>query len=399
MNSAGAAKPPSGARAISERRSELGRRAADLLRMTDELAEADRDVDPEAIGDLRALDGHLAIRSGELRDLLLSGDSGTAGAHLHRISLALADVQTLRFEIRDLLVHERLHRLEALEAGLVRLRRLHDPDTLLREVCAAVVDACGFERVMLSRVEGSTWRPWRSFAVGQRDSETQFRNWLAKVPEIPLERMLLEAEMVRQRDAALIADVHSDPRVSPLLRQVAVQKSYVAAPLMPEGRVVGFLHADYRDTAVTPLDRDVLAVFARAFDQIFERAVLLQRLQQQRDQMRATIESVSGMLDGLASSEIELVRSGSASAWSAPRSSRPGPASSGSRLAEVLTKRELEVLTLLSTGATNDRIAERLVISTDTVKSHVKHILRKLRAENRAEAIAQYLRITLEREA
>ena len=43
------------------------------------------------------------------------------------------------------------------------------------------------------------------------------------------------------------------------------------------------------------------------------------------------------------------------------------------------------------------RIAERLVISSDTVKSHVKHILRKLRAENRAEAIAQYLRVTLER--
>ena len=48
-------------------------------------------------------------------------------------------------------------------------------------------------------------------------------------------------------------------------------------------------------------------------------------------------------------------------------------------------------------AATNDRIAERLVISSDTVKSHVKHILRKLRAENRAEAIAQYLRVTLER--
>jgi DNA-binding NarL/FixJ family response regulator len=36
-----------------------------------------------------------------------------------------------------------------------------------------------------------------------------------------------------------------------------------------------------------------------------------------------------------------------------------------------------------------------LVISEGTVKSHVKHILRKLRASNRAEAVARYLQIML----
>lgn len=365
--------------------------------MTDELADADRDVEPEAIKGLRALDGHLAIRGGQLRDQLLSGRTGSRGSRLHRVSTALADVQTLRFEIRDFIVHERLHRLEALEAGLIRLRQVHDPDALLREVCPAVVEYCGFERVMLSRVEGTTWRPWRSYAAGQRKSELQFRDWLAGIPEIPLERMLLETEMVRRRDAALVRDASTDPRVSRLLRDASGQMSYVAAPLMPEGRVVGFLHADYREARVSSLDRDVLAAFARAFDQIFERAVLLRRLQQQRDHMRATIESVSRMLDDLASAEISLVKGEPPSALGATRSTRPGAPQAGSRLEELLTKRELEVLSLMSTGATNDRIAERLVISTDTVKSHVKHILRKLRAENRAEAIAQYLRVTLER--
>jgi DNA-binding CsgD family transcriptional regulator len=209
--------------------------------------------------------------------------------------------------------------------------------------------------------------------------------------------MLLEAEMVRRRDAAIVTDASTDPRVSPLLLEASGQMSYVAAPLMPEGRVVGFLHADYRDARVTSLDRDVLAAFARAFDQIFERAVLLQRLNQQRDQMRSTIESVSTMLDDLASAEIELVKSEPSTAFAATRSVRPGSGAGTSRLEVLLTKREIEVLALMSTGATNDRIAERLVISSDTVKSHVKHILRKLRAENRAEAIAQYLRATLER--
>jgi DNA-binding NarL/FixJ family response regulator len=55
----------------------------------------------------------------------------------------------------------------------------------------------------------------------------------------------------------------------------------------------------------------------------------------------------------------------------------------------------MEVLALMATGATNDRIAQKLVIGTQTVKSHVKQVLRKLRVENRAEAISQYLRLTI----
>jgi DNA-binding NarL/FixJ family response regulator len=53
-----------------------------------------------------------------------------------------------------------------------------------------------------------------------------------------------------------------------------------------------------------------------------------------------------------------------------------------------LTKRELEVLELLGDGLRHDAIARRLFISPKTVATHVEHILRKLDARNRAEAIA-----------
>ena len=59
----------------------------------------------------------------------------------------------------------------------------------------------------------------------------------------------------------------------------------------------------------------------------------------------------------------------------------------------ALTRRELDVLQLMATGETNAGIAGRLVISVGTVKSHVKHILRKLGAANRAEAVCLYLRM------
>jgi two-component system, NarL family, response regulator LiaR len=53
-----------------------------------------------------------------------------------------------------------------------------------------------------------------------------------------------------------------------------------------------------------------------------------------------------------------------------------------------LTAREWEVVDLLYEGRTTDEIAATLVLSTETVRSHVKHILRKLGASSRAEAVA-----------
>jgi LuxR family transcriptional regulator, maltose regulon positive regulatory protein len=58
-------------------------------------------------------------------------------------------------------------------------------------------------------------------------------------------------------------------------------------------------------------------------------------------------------------------------------------------LAENLTERELDILRLMALGASNQDIAEQLVITVGTVKSHINHILRKLDAHNRTEAVAR----------
>ena len=57
-----------------------------------------------------------------------------------------------------------------------------------------------------------------------------------------------------------------------------------------------------------------------------------------------------------------------------------------------LTARELEILFEVTKGATDREIAREMCVSTTTVKSHVRSILRKLRARNRTQAVAYALR-------
>ena len=58
-------------------------------------------------------------------------------------------------------------------------------------------------------------------------------------------------------------------------------------------------------------------------------------------------------------------------------------------LVEQLTSRELEVLGMLAAGKSNQAIADQLVVTLDTVKKHVSHLLGKLGATNRTEAVTR----------
>jgi ATP/maltotriose-dependent transcriptional regulator MalT len=60
-----------------------------------------------------------------------------------------------------------------------------------------------------------------------------------------------------------------------------------------------------------------------------------------------------------------------------------------SGLIDPLTSRELEVLQMLAAGKSNQAIAGQLVVTLDTVKKHVSHLLGKLGAANRTEAVTR----------
>ena len=126
------------------------------------------------------------------------------------------------------------------------------------------------------------------------------------------------------------------------------------------------------------------------FGLIYERAAMGQRLRDQRQSVAAAL--AAGNQSEIGPDAARLVRTQVRSAGHAERDRRGNspwpPVHDG-----ALTSREREILRLLASGATNGQIASALVVSDNTVKSHIKRILRKLPAANRAEAVYRYTQL------
>jgi LuxR family transcriptional regulator, regulator of acetate metabolism len=280
--------------------------------------------------------------------------------------------------------------LAGVETALGRLRSISTPDDIADAVCGELVRSCGFSRAMLSRVTDGVWRPASAHFAHRAISESD-RLWMASV-EVPLSAMVLERELLEAGRPAFVINAQDDPRS---LREFVVgtgTSSYVVAPIVPAGRVIGLIHADFFPSSreVDDVDAHLLGAFADGFGRIYERAVLLERLKRERDHVRQTLKSTEQIMDNLARAEVELVRHADERS-SASAATTLAMTGGSAEIDELLTAREREVMGLLVTGQTNGAIAERLVISEGTVKSHVKQILRKLGAVNRSEVIARYL--------
>jgi DNA-binding CsgD family transcriptional regulator len=192
---------------------------------------------------------------------------------------------------------------------------------------------------------------------------------------------LRETEVLRRRTATLVEDVSGDPRAVGMLDGAG---SFVAAPIICHEQAIGLIYADpgAMGDPVTGLDRDTLAVFAEGFGYALERCVLSSRLRAHADRVISLLRSTEASVTELGS--YEFAGSSSAVCFPAMR------VQNGHGLHALLTPRELEVVAMLAEGETNARIAQRLVVSEDTVKSHVKHILRKLGVHNRSQAVSRY---------
>lgn len=225
--------------------------------------------------------------------------------------------------------------------------------------------------------------------------------------QISLTSPLVEAEVVRRRLPALILDADHEARVHRPLVERMRTREYVVAPVVAGSVVIGLLHADRPADGRRPLTaahRDLLRMFADGVGLSYERALLVERIERQRQYVLDVCDAAVGSVRTTEMTRPIPLRANTAenAQITAPQSAPPSRVHhtkhasdrrDSSRLT-TLTSREREVLGLLASGATNAQLADQLTVAESTVKSHVKHILHKLGATNRAAAISYYLRET-----
>lgn len=276
-------------------------------------------------------------------------------------------------------------RTTATTEALARLRQIvnnHElADRIPIELCRA-----GFGRVLFSLIQNNNWIA-RSAHTGDAALTSALLHAGREHPR-RLCHPLPESAMVRNKTPILVDHPQSDPRVYVDLVAVVKSQVYVAAPVYIWQTPVGLLHADApsETSDVGPDDRDILGVFAEGLGAIMERNIVLERMQAMRHAATdhiAAVDSFASLFEG----NLPGDAGGPVPA--------PGTAESvAGDVSEHLTRRELQVLNLLAAGKTNTQIAGRLFISGGTVKSHIRHIMAKLDAGNRTEAVAKYRQLT-----
>ena len=333
-----------------------------------------------------ALAVSLATARRRLADALTEGR--IAGADIEDACRILVDIEHLEEQFTKEEAVRRAAELGAVHDVAVQLREL-PPREIIESAPSIVCTKLAFTRSLISAVSGSRWQPRRLYLRPELDgSPLDFSDYIAST-ELSLAEAPLETELVRRRVPALVAAPADDRRTHRELVSASRTPAYVAAPVMSGGKVIGLLHADRPGSgdALDPSDRDRLDTFATVLAIIYEQAVLKQRLQLQRARIEKSFGATQDMLDRISKADAILSRRAEVTADGAvgkPDDRQMVEPNS------VLTFREREILSYLATGATNSQIAQALVISEGTVKSHVKAVLKKLHVPTRAAAAALY---------
>ena len=283
---------------------------------------------------------------------------------------ALKEFLQAQVEARQLRAGDRVDVVRSLTAGIRRMKKAGSLQGLGRQACTELCDALGFDGALLSFVEDD------GFVVEESD------HGLGGPTVISPRDCALERACIRLCDT--VRTNATDMPASPGYRELLGSDQYLVAPVIVKSRVVALFHVGRRGEGEVPADDvDVLDAFASAYSLLHERMLNTERVHQQRTSIARAAARLTEEADRIAAAAISFDDDDT-------RAEAPTVAAD-SPLAATLSDRERQVFERLVLGASNAEIADELVITVETVKTHVKRILRKIGAINRSEAIALYL--------
>jgi DNA-binding CsgD family transcriptional regulator len=276
-------------------------------------------------------------------------ESALTAAGGNRATTRLLDVRSAQADLLTGQLAKQRSMLPVLNRALQELRGAATVEQLADAVPFQSVQL-GYDRAMFSWVDpGELWVPRSAHMADAPDMGAAVIE--AGGPPYVHLRDVLEVDVVRQRRPLLALDVEGNPRVHQRLWAITHSRTYVAAPVVARGRVAALVH----------LDRNIESGTTEEFD---------------RDLLAAFCQGIGLMLDHL------IAASGDSGTVPEALASWP----------TALTTREREVLQWVAAGLTNAEIGARLFLGEETVKTHLKKLMRKLGVHNRSQASALYIR-------
>lgn len=308
----------------------------------------------------------------ETTDLALEIERGLPAVLPPRCDELLATFLQEQLRARQFIVDRQGSVVSTLTLATRRMRALDSAALLDRQVCIELCQSYGFSRALLTRVDsdGFTLTTTHGADVGtvlvMPGSEC-----------VPEQHCISEFVTVGTHAATM----PGSRRFSELLGST----NYVVAPVVVGSTVTQLLHASREgEVGVDATDVAVVDSLAWAYSASRQRLAHLHRIRHQD-------AAITWAAMRLAESSKHIVGAPIRLDTDAGTGAAPRRIPSESRLAMTLSRREGEVFELVLAGASNAQIAEQLVITVATVKTHVRHILRKCGAINRSEAIALYV--------
>ncbi|TPG36492.1 helix-turn-helix transcriptional regulator [Mycolicibacterium hodleri] len=261
--------------------------------------------------------------------------------------------------------------VRSLTDGIRRMRKAESLQRLGRQARVSLCETMGFDQALLSFVEAD------GFVVEESE------RGIGGPTVVPRRHCTSERECIHTQETVEATDAAVSSESG--YRELLGTGNYLVAPILAKSRVVALLHVTKpRGRAIAIGEADVLDAFAAAYSLLYEKILNAERLQRQHASIAQAAERLAEQADRIAFAAINFD-------FDEQAGDEIPMLPIDSALTATLSDREHDVFERLVLGASNADIAETLVITIETVKTHVKRILRKIGAVNRAEAIALYL--------
>lgn len=248
-----------------------------------------------------------------------------------------------------------------------RLKAAPSVQALERQVCTELCHTVGFSSVVLSSIAPDKFIPVASH--GTRGTGKP----------VPRTACFAEQDCVRFRRIVHTGQDHV--AATDGFCEALGAADYLVAPIVVEAKVVALVHISRAGGPIADVDVDTLGLLLSVYSFVYERLLNSERVEQLRISIIGAAARLAEEADRIAGTPVSLEDDDGAFATDAAIDT----------FTAALSNRERDVFARMVRGDANAEIAQELVVSVETVKTHVKRILRKIGAANRLEAITLYM--------